>query len=411
MVYFHVNLLPRKQHITVVENIHLLPYSLKLSAKFMKLRSCWLIFTLIGLSLTSCSQPKSSQEIAETVKNSIVLISYQNEAGSGTGFIVQGSTGVCTMITARHVVEGRSLNLQTNDKKYWKTDSIQTSPNFDLAVVTFKSSGQNCPYPSLKLGDSDSVKEGDKIYISGFPNDRADSGKLGRQFVGGFVSAFEVLEKGYGLSYDAKVENGMSGGPVLDVNGKVVAVHGLFYKGFPWGIPIKTYQANQSWESQPLAKADYTKLQQLLAAEQWKEANRETGNKMLEVAGRQKEGWLDTESVANFSCPDLRAMDRLWVKYSDGRFGFSVQKQIYQSLGGTKEYNPQIWVAFNEKIGWKQKGEKGEWLQYSQLTFNTQAPWGHQPTTVTGRLGWGGGSWGVVWFGAIFFSRVETCKV
>lgn len=385
MVYFHINLLPRKQHITVVEIIHLLPYSLKLSAKSMKFRSCWLIFFLIGLSLTSCGQQKSSQEIAETVKNSIVLISYQNEAGSGTGFIVQGSTGVCTMITARHVVEGRSLNLQTNDKKSWKTDSVQTSPNFDLAVVKFKSIDQNCPYPSLKLGDSDSVKEGDKIYISGFPNDRADSGKLGRQFVGGSVSAFEVLEKGYGLSYDARVENGMSGGPVLDVNGKVVAVHGLFYKGFPWGIPIKTYQANQSWENQPIAKADYTKLEQLLAAGQWKEADGETGNKMLELVYQRKDGRYEKEDIENLLCPDLRAMDILWRKYSDGRFGFSVQKRIYQSLGGPYP-GSEAWLAYHEAIGWKQKGEKGEWLDYSQLIFNINAPSGHLP----GMAGLGG---------------------
>ena len=225
MVYFHVNLLPGKQHITVVEIIHLLPYSLKISAKFMKLRSCWLIFTLIGLSLTSCSQPKSSQEIAETVKNSIVLISYQNESGHGTGFIVPGKTGVCTILTARHVVEGRSLNLQTDDQKLHKTDSIQTSPNLDLAVVTFQSGGETCPYPSLNLGDSDSVKQTDQIYISGFP-DRAGGGKLVRQFVRGSVSGLDVLEQGYGISYDASTFGGMSGGPVLDTSGKVVAVHG-----------------------------------------------------------------------------------------------------------------------------------------------------------------------------------------
>jgi hypothetical protein len=54
----------------------------------MKSRSCWLIFTLIGLSLTSCGQPNSSGKIAEIVENSIVLIYYQGEGGNGTGFIV-----------------------------------------------------------------------------------------------------------------------------------------------------------------------------------------------------------------------------------------------------------------------------------------------------------------------------------
>ena len=435
MVYFDINLLPRKQHITVVEIIHLLPYSLKLSAKFMKFRSCWLIFPLIGLSLTSCGQQKSSQEIAETVKNSIVLISYQNESGHGTGFIVPGSTGVCTVLTARHVVEGRSLNLQTNDQKLHKTNSIQASPNLDLAVVTFQSAGEKCPYPSLNLGDSDSVKQTDQIYISGFP-DRAGGGKLVRQFVRGSVSGLDVLEQGYGISYDASTFGGMSGGPVLDTSGKVVAVHGktdaqivadlqsqqaslspqqqaalqqaaarvagggVQVNTFRWGIPIKTYLANQSWENQPLAKADYTKLEQLLEAGKWKEADGETTNKMYEVAGRQKEGWLDTKDIENFSCPDLRAMDRLWVKYSNGRFGFSVQKQIYQSLGGTKEYDSKVWEAYAEAVGW-QKGEE----YVSQLTFKTNALSGHLPSVVWGNV------CGVFWGGLECFSRAETCKV
>lgn len=398
MVYFHVNLLPRKQHITVVEIIHLLPYPLKLSAKFMKFRSCWLIFTLIGLSLTSCGQPKSSQEIAETVNKSLVLIYYENQGGHGTGFIVPGKKGVCTVLTAGHVVKGYSLKLQTyQDKQSHTTDSIQTSPTYDLAVVTFKFAGENCPYPSVNLGNSNELKAGHKIYISGFPVLQNED--LAPEFLEGSVSRVNVvLTEGYGINYMAGVSVGISGAPVLDASGKVVAVHGQAKDKLPRGIPIKTYQANQSWENQPIAKgdynteenkldlvvqpttkADYTKLEQLLAAGQWKEADGETANKMLEVAGRQKEGWLNTEIIENFSCPDLRAMDRLWVKYSDGRFGFSVQKRIYQSLGGTKEFDEKVWVAFSEAIGWKQKGEKGEWLSYSQLTFNTQAPLAHLP--------------------------------
>lgn len=374
----------------------------------MKFRSGWLIFTLIGLSLTSCGQQNSSQEIAQAVANSIVLISYQNQGGHGTGFIVPGKTGVCRVLTARHVVEGHSLNLQTNDQKLHKTKSIQASPNLDLAVVTFPSAGEKCPYPSLNLGDSDRVKETDQIYISGFP-DRAGGGKLVRQFVRGSVSGLDVLEQGYGISYDAFTYGGMSGGPVLDTSGKVVAVHGktdaqivadlqsqqaslspqqqavlqqaaarvrvaggVQINTFRWGIPIKTYLAN--FENQPLAKADYTKLEQLLAAGKWKEADLETTNKMLEVAGRKKEGWRSLEDVEKFSCPDLREMDRLWVKYSEGRFGFSVQKRIYQSLGGTKEHDELVlWEA----LGWATPlGKKGK--EYDRLTFRN-APSGNLP--------------------------------
>lgn len=410
MVYFHVNLLPRKQHITVVEIIHLLPYSLKLSAKFMKFRSCWLIFTLIGLSLTSCSQPKSSQEIAETVNKSLVLIYYENQGGHGTGFIVPGKKGVCTVLTAGHVVKGYSLKLQTyQDKQSHTTDSIQTSPNFDLAVVTFKSAGENCPYQSVNLGDSNELKVGHKIYISGFPVLQNED--WAPEFLEGSVSRVNVvLTEGYGINYTAQVSVGISGAPVLDASGKVVAVHGLAKDKLPRGIPIKTYQANQSWENQPITKADYTKLEQLLDAGKWKEADGETANKMLEVAGRQQEGELRVEDVENFSCPDLRAMDRLWVKYSDGRFGFSVQKKIHQSLGGTKEYNEKVSIAYYEAIGWKMQGEKGAWRLLPNYTDNP--PFAHLPWFSSGGVSCGIGSVDVgVCHVSLELQRLVNCKL
>lgn len=259
MVYFHINLLPEKQQLTVVEIIHLLLYSLKLSAKFMKFRSCWLIFTLIGLSLTSCSQPKSSQEIAETVNKSLVLIYYENQGGHGTGFIIPGKKGVCTVLTAGHVVKGYSLKLQTyQDKQSHTTDSIQTSPTYDLAVVTFKSNGESCPYPSVNFGNSNELKVGHKIYISGFPVVKNED--LAPEFLEGSVSNVNVLlAEGYGINYIAVVSFGISGAPVLDASGKVVAVHGLLKNEVARGIPIQTYLANQSWENQLTPKADYKK--------------------------------------------------------------------------------------------------------------------------------------------------------
>jgi len=265
--------------------------------------------------------------------------------------------------------------------------------------------------------------------------------------VRGSVSGLDVLEQGYGISYDASTFGGMSGGPVLDVSGKVVAVHGktdaqivadlqsqqaslspqqqaalqqaaarvaggVQINTFRWGIPIKTYLANQSWENQPLAKGDYTKLEQLLAAGQWKAANQETANKLLDVAGRQKEGTLEIEDIENFSCPDLRAMDRLWVKYSNGRFGFSVQKRIYQSLGGTKVYDEKVWSAFGEVIGWKKKGEKGkigtDWL-ITDKEF-TNAPEAHLPIPWTDVwVNWVVKGEAVI--GWEFLSHAETCKL
>ncbi len=153
---------------------------------------------------------------------------------------------------------------------------------------------------------------------------------------------------------------------------------------------------------------DYINLRDLLAAGKWKEADEETARVMLKVAGREEERWLNTESIDNFPCEDLRTIDQLWVKYSDGRFGFSVQKRIYQSLGGTWKCNGEIWEAFNDLVGWR---VNRKWLDYDDLKFNTKAPEAHLPGCCGGVLGgivrWGYGVLGC-W---VLFSRVETCKV
>ncbi len=123
----------------------------------------------------------------------------------------------------------------------------------------------------------------------------------------------------------------------------------------------------------PLVSAkglDYTKLRDLLAAGKWKEADQETERCMLTVA--------KTEDIDNFPCEDLRIIDQLWVKYSNGKFGFSVQKQIYQSLGGTRQYNSKVWKAFGDQVGWRRGGK---WLYYSELTFSVSTHYmGHLPS-------------------------------
>jgi hypothetical protein len=144
---------------------------------------------------------------------------------------------------------------------------------------------------------------------------------------------------------------------------------------------------------------DYTRLRDLLADGKWEEADEETLAVMLKAAGRE-EDWLDTESIEKFPCTDLRTIDRLWVKYSDGRFGFSVQKRIWESVGGKPgEYDEEIYRKLANRVGWR---VKEEWLNYSDLTFFLNAPQGHLPVCCC--------NWGDL-CDECLFSRVETCKV
>ena len=130
-------------------------------------------------------------------------------------------------------------------------------------------------------------------------------------------------------------------------------------------------------------------LSKLLASGRWMEADEETLRIMLKVTGREKEDWLNVASIQNFPSEDLSAIDKLWVKSSDGRFGFSVQKRIWESLGGNLKADDKIRNLFGEDLGWR---VNKKWLRIDELTFNSSAPVGHLPAVAV-RLG--GLSWGV----------------
>ncbi|MDJ0517348.1 MAG: SUMF1/EgtB/PvdO family nonheme iron enzyme [Trichodesmium sp. MO_231.B1] len=125
-------------------------------------------------------------------------------------------------------------------------------------------------------------------------------------------------------------------------------------------------------------RIDYTRLRNLLANKKWKEADEETAKLMFKIADRKTEGWLRIEDIEQFPIADLQTIDQLWVKHSNGRFGFSVQKQIYQNLGGTKEFNQKITAAFWQKVGLVVNNQP-YWSQYHNPTFDLSAPIGHLP--------------------------------
>ena len=126
---------------------------------------------------------------------------------------------------------------------------------------------------------------------------------------------------------------------------------------------------------------DYSKLRDFLATGKWKEADDETLRVMLAVAKREQQGWLDRESIESFPCEDLRTIDQLWVKHSDGRFGFSVQKKIWEEVGGSPQAGVDEWRRFGDRVQWC---VEGKWRTYSDLTFNTSAPHGHLPAYASG---------------------------
>jgi hypothetical protein len=117
---------------------------------------------------------------------------------------------------------------------------------------------------------------------------------------------------------------------------------------------------------------DYQPLQQALAAQEFQTADRLTLQALCELAGETavQRKWLYFSEVKHFPVEDLQTIDTLWRIYSEGKFGFSVQRQLWLSAG--KNWDT-LWV----KIGWK---SGNEWTRYPNgFTWNLTAPTGHLP--------------------------------
>ncbi|WP_414575117.1 GUN4 domain-containing protein [Anabaena sp. CCY 9402-a] len=152
----------------------------------------------------------------------------------------------------------------------------------------------------------------------------------------------------------------------------------------------------------------YAQLAYYLAAGKWKEADEETLTVMLEVAGREQQGYLGLDDILQFPCEDLRIIDQLWVNYSNGHFGFSVQKEIYLSVGGILEGSrtsspfkkvlvPFKWIytrfggkvrdeyyeryeaycRLGDRVEWR---VKQSWISLNDIVYTKDAPKGHLPS-------------------------------
>lgn len=110
-----------------------------------------------------------------------------------------------------------------------------------------------------------------------------------------------------------------------------------------------------------------------LSAQRWSFANNSTRDLLFQTSsyilnkGSHTQDEKKIIDIEKIPATKLREIDRLWREYSNGRFGFSVQKAIYYRRGS---YNYQQFIA---DVGWY---KSGSWLSPS---FEETAPKGHLP--------------------------------
>ena len=144
--------------------------------------------------------------------------------GGGSGVVIRPDG---LMLTNDHVIEGkRSHAVRLGDGRTLRAKLLGTDPYGDLAVLKLELP-EGTTVPHLELGDSESLAVGDDTLAVGNP---FGLGVLDQSptFTAGIVSALHHTQGTYTecIVTDTEVNPGNSGGPLIDMSGKVVGING-----------------------------------------------------------------------------------------------------------------------------------------------------------------------------------------
>ncbi|WP_017295451.1 serine protease [Geminocystis herdmanii] len=217
---------------------------------------------VIGVATLTVVQPQmvfaqTRQDINIIAKSITVRIDGREY---GTGTIINREGNTYTVLTNMHVVghQGKQ-QVTTFDGKSHEVNgnSIKQINKLDLALFQFTSSDN---YGVVEIAN-EQLKESTNIYITGYPAPRPGIDSRIYQFTEGYISGINPQGKdGYTLVYTNQTRPGMSGGPILNTQGKLVGIHGLsegteikntdgsieirpLTDGYKLGIPINNYLA------------------------------------------------------------------------------------------------------------------------------------------------------------------------
>ena len=152
-----------------------------------------------------------------------------------------------------------------------------------------------------------------------------------------------------------------------------------FRQGFSQMLAVQSNEeADQAFEAElKLLKAELPgeKLCDLLEAwlqqKNWQQADEETGWLFYVIMVRQEyEDW--DELFKKFPSDLLNQIDQLWVTYSQGHFGFSVQKRIWEGLGVGERVDKrnEEQEKFGAEVGWY---VSNDWINYDTLSFQAES--------------------------------------
>ena len=148
----------------------------------------------------------------------------KRESGSlGSGFVVSKDGYV---VTNNHVIDGADeIYVKFSNGREYRTKLVGTSPEVDIAVLKIDS---NETFKPLEFANSDQVQIGQWSIAFGNPLGLNDSMTVGIVSAAG-RSSLGIEEIENFIQTDAAINQGNSGGPLIDITGKVIGVNTAIY--------------------------------------------------------------------------------------------------------------------------------------------------------------------------------------
>ena len=149
----------------------------------------------------------------------------RRESGAlGSGFVVSEDGYI---ITNNHVIDGADeIYVKFSDGREYLTKLIGTSPEVDIAVLKIESTNET--FKPLQFADSDNIEIGQWSIAFGNPLGLNDSMTVGIVSAAG-RSSLGIEEIENFIQTDAAINQGNSGGPMIDINGRVIGVNTAIY--------------------------------------------------------------------------------------------------------------------------------------------------------------------------------------
>jgi serine protease Do len=182
------------------------------------------------------SQPQSAREIFDASVDSVVRVDV--EQGLGAGFVIDRSGLIATNL---HVID-QTTDAQVifRDGRSFPITSVRgIDENADLAIIEVAASDLR----ALRLGDSDALGVGDRVYAIGNP--------LGFDYSmsDGLVGGLREIQGVRSLQVSAGLAPGSSGGPILNDRGEVIGVaRGIVPAGEDLGLATPVNTLKELWQ-------------------------------------------------------------------------------------------------------------------------------------------------------------------